>query len=37
MGPGGGENGGEIVAEGRPEEIAREKKSLTGKYLARYF
>ena len=37
MGPGGGEHGGEIVAEGRPEEIAKEKKSLTGKYLARYF
>mgnify|MGYP001566514491 CR=1 FL=1 len=33
MGPEGGLNGGEIVAEGTPEEIAKSKKSLTGAYL----
>ncbi len=34
LGPGGGENGGNIVAEGTPEEVAKNKKSFTGKYLA---
>ncbi len=33
MGPHGGVYGGEIVAEGRPEEVAKNKKSLTAKYL----
>ncbi len=33
LGPEGGEEGGEIVAEGTPEEIARSKKSHTGKFL----
>ncbi len=33
LGPGGGEAGGEIVAEGTPEELANNRKSLTGKYL----
>lgn len=33
MGPGGGEHGGEIVAFGTPEDIKREPKSLTGRYL----
>ena len=33
LGPLGGDAGGEIVAEGTPEEIARSPKSLTGKYL----
>ena len=33
MGPGGGENGGRIVAEGPPEKVAREKSSATGRYL----
>lgn len=33
LGPGGGEYGGEIVASGTPEEIAENKKSLTGKFL----
>lgn len=33
MGPGGGEGGGEIVAQGTPEEIAAAPESLTGKYL----
>jgi len=33
MGPTGGEKGGRIVAEGTPEAIAVNPKSLTGKYL----
>jgi excinuclease ABC subunit A len=33
MGPEGGLRGGEIIAEGTPEEIVKNKKSLTGKYL----
>ena len=33
MGPGGGIHGGEIIAKGTPEEICKEKNSLTGKYL----
>lgn len=34
IGPEGGENGGNLVAFGTPEEISKNKKSLTGKYLA---
>jgi excinuclease ABC subunit A len=34
IGPEGGENGGSLVAFGTPEEISKNKKSLTGKYLA---
>ncbi len=33
LGPEGGEGGGLIVAEGTPEQIIKNKKSLTGKYL----
>ena len=33
LGPGGGRNGGKIVAQGTPEEIVKMEKSLTGKYL----
>ncbi|MCH9627079.1 MAG: UvrABC system protein A [Chlamydiales bacterium] len=33
LGPGAGEQGGEIVASGTPEDIARSSSSLTGKYL----
>jgi excinuclease ABC subunit A len=33
LGPEGGEGGGEIVAEGAPEEIARNKRSHTGRFL----
>ena len=33
LGPEGGEEGGEIVAEGPPEEIARTGESYTGEYL----
>ena len=34
VGPGAGKNGGEIVAQGTPEEIKKDKKSLTGQYLS---
>ncbi|MBO5290155.1 MAG: excinuclease ABC subunit UvrA [Clostridia bacterium] len=33
LGPEGGSGGGEIVAQGTPEEVAKCKKSYTGKYL----
>ena len=33
LGPGGGEFGGKIIAEGTPEEIVKNKKSITGEYL----
>lgn len=35
MGPGGGENGGEIVATGTPKQVSKNKKSVTGKFLAK--
>ncbi len=34
MGPGAGEHGGEVVAEGPPEQIRRNPASLTGQYLS---
>lgn len=34
MGPGAGVHGGFIVAEGSPEEVMQNKRSLTGKYLS---
>ncbi|MFY7742278.1 MAG: excinuclease ABC subunit UvrA [Flavobacterium sp.] len=33
IGPEGGENGGQLLAFGTPEEIAKHPKSITGKYL----
>jgi excinuclease ABC subunit A len=33
IGPEGGENGGQLMAFGTPEEVAKDKKSITGKYL----
>jgi excinuclease ABC subunit A len=33
LGPGGGEAGGHIVAQGTPEDIANCPESITGKYL----
>ena len=33
MGPEGGERGGTVIAEGTPEEIAKNKKSYTGQYV----
>jgi excinuclease ABC subunit A len=35
LGPEGGDKGGEIVAEGTPRDIAKEKKSYTGQYLSK--
>jgi len=34
MGPGAGLHGGAVVAEGNPKQIEKNKKSLTGQYLA---
>ena len=34
MGPGAGEHGGQVVAQGTPEDIRRAPHSLTGQYLA---
>ncbi len=33
LGPEGGENGGNLLVEGTPEEVVKNKKSLTGLYL----
>ena len=35
LGPEGGNKGGEVVAVGTPEEVARVKRSYTGQYLAK--
>ena len=37
LGPGGGKNGGRIVAAGSPEEVSAVPDSLTGKYLKQHF
>ncbi len=34
MGPGAGRHGGKIVARGTPEQLARSRQSLTGKFLS---
>ena len=34
MGPGAGRKGGQVVFQGTPQELARDKTSLTGQYLA---
>ncbi len=34
IGPGAGVNGGEVVAQGTPDEVANVKQSLTGRYLS---
>ena len=36
LGPEGGDNCGEIIAVGTPEEIAKNKKSMTGAYLKKH-
>ncbi len=33
MGPEGGGGGGEVLAQGTPEEVAASERSLTGRYL----
>ena len=35
MGPGGGEDGGRIVATGTPEDVANNKESVTGRFLGK--
>ena len=37
LGPEGGEDGGKLVAQGKPEAVSRNKKSYTGQALAQYF
>ena len=34
LGPGGGENGGELIFSGVPEDLIKSKASITGKYLS---
>ncbi|HJV32528.1 MAG TPA: ATP-binding cassette domain-containing protein, partial [Patescibacteria group bacterium] len=36
LGPEGGDRGGQVVATGTPEEVVRNAKSITGKYLRKY-
>ena len=36
MGPGGGPDGGRILAAGTPEEVARSPRSVTGPWLSDY-
>ena len=33
VGPEGGKHGGQIIAQGTPEEVVKSKKSLTAKFL----
>ena len=35
LGPDGGDNGGNIVATGTPEEVSKVKNSYTGQYIAK--
>jgi excinuclease ABC subunit A len=37
LGPYGGDRGGQIVAQGTPEEVAKVEESFTGQYLKKYF
>ena len=37
LGPEGGNNGGQIIAQGAPREVAKNKKSFTGQYLNTIF
>ena len=36
MGPQGGSGGGQVVAQGTPEDLAANPQSITGQYLQRY-
>lgn len=36
IGPEGGDNGGTVITKGTPEEVVKNKKSYTGKYLKKY-
>jgi excinuclease ABC subunit A len=37
MGPEGGEDGGRVIAEGRPAQVAAVAGSFTGEFLAKYY
>jgi excinuclease ABC subunit A len=37
LGPGGGERGGQLIAQGTPEELIKNKNSITGTYLKEKF
>ncbi|MGA2251564.1 excinuclease ABC subunit UvrA [Terracidiphilus sp.] len=37
LGPDGGENGGKLVAQGRPAKVAATPESFTGQFLRRYY
>jgi excinuclease ABC subunit A len=37
LGPEGGSGGGEVIAVGTPEKLARSKESHTGRFLAELF
>ena len=34
LGPEGGDEGGRVIAKGTPEEVAKNKRSFTGAYVA---
>ena len=36
LGPGGGDAGGNVIAAGTPEQVAKDSKSITGQYLKKY-
>ena len=36
LGPEGGDGGGQVVAQGTPEEVAQVEESFTGQYLKKY-
>ena len=36
LGPEGGEGGGKVIAQGTPEQVVKNEKSYTGKFLAKY-
>lgn len=36
IGPEGGDKGGTVIAKGTPEEVAKEERSYTGKYVKKY-
>ena len=36
LGPEGGDKGGEVIAVGTPEQIVKNEKSYTGKFLKKY-
>ena len=37
MGPEGGDNGGTVIVEGTPEEVAKCERSYTGQFLKKIF